>query len=654
MAKLRLLTATVAFSVLTVAAQDNLLPNPGFESGKTSWNLYVNSSASDTVGTPEATLTAPAAAARTGLRGAQVVVDGHNANNWDIQLQPPQTWKAEKGKAYHMTFWGKASTTKPMNVAAALGPAAGYAYLTGWEFSLGTEWKQYEVFYTSPATGVDSLRLNVYLGSDTGTYMFDDFILDTVPSALPTTMVQPAKGAWYTGVYRNLFAELGYSQAAVDAKVQAAFDQLFLNGDLATERLYKIAPDDTTMGFIDATDFVLTEGQSYGMMIALQMDRQDIFDKMWKFAKFHMQQSSGDRMGYFAWKVSTTPPYTPEDLNPAPDGEEYFVTALLFAAKRWGSKTGIFDYQTQADSLLGLITKEKTATMLPLIVPDRKQIVFSPAQIDDPYTDPSYHIPAFYLVWNELATDKKGGFYAEMADTSWVFLQRAAHPTTGLFPDYSTFDGVPKPTDFNANSHKFSSDAHRVGSNIGFSWAWFMDNTAGMTLVKKELGFFASQTAGYKSQYSLDGVADVEYLSQSLISANAAAVLASDRPSDWAFVDALWKLPVSAGQYRYYNGLLQMLNLLHCSGKFKAWGSPGLSTTGISSHAQAPSSLRLSVSGRTITLSGLESTARILDLRGRELSKLNPVEGTARALVPTAGTWIVDAGPDGRALFTTP
>lgn len=647
--------ATILAALLTtIQAQDNILPNPGFETGATGWNLYVNSGATTTTGTPTATSSAVAAAARTGTRGMQVVVTGVNGNNWDVQLQPPQTWRAEKGRVYHMTFWGRSIGSKPMTVAASLGPAGGYTYLDGWAMSLSPTWKQYEVFYKAPASGVDSLRLNVYVGGDTGTYHFDDFVLDTVPSALPTTMVQPARGAWYTGVYRNLFNELGYSQAAVDAKIQTAFNQLFVTGDSAQERLLFVAPTDTSMAYIDNVEgFVLTEGQSYAMMVALQLDRKDIFDKLWKFAKLHMQQKTGDRTGYFAWKVSINPPYTPDDLNPAPDGEEYFLTALYFAAKRWGNGTGIFDYQAQADSLLGWMTKEQTATMLPLIVPDRKQIVFSPAQIDDPYTDPSYHLPAFSRVWDAMATDRKNGFFLEMTDTSWALLKRAQHPVTGLYPEYSTFDGAPKATGFNAKSQTFASDAHRVASNIGFSWAWFMDDTGAMRMVKKQLGFFASQTGGYKAEYTLDGVAQVDYVSQSLQAANAAAVLASDRPSDWIFVDALWKMPVASGQYRYYNGLVQMLNLLHVSGKFKAWGSPGLSTS-VGPRAKGPASFGARIAGRDVLVTGIVGDVKLRDGQGRIHATAKTVDGAARLHLPGSGSWIVDAGAQGARIVAAP
>ena len=37
------------------------------------------------------------------------------------------------------------------------------------------------------------------------------------------------------------------------------------------------------------------------------------------------------------------------------------------------------------------------------------------------------------------------------------------------------------------------------------------------------------------------------------------------------FVEALWNTPVPDGIERYYEGLLYMMALLHCSGEFRIW-----------------------------------------------------------------------------------
>ena len=46
--------------------------------------------------------------------------------------------------------------------------------------------------------------------------------------------------------------------------------------------------------------------------------------------------------GYFSWSCKTDG--TPNEESAAPDGEEYFVMSLYFAANRWGNGQGIYDY----------------------------------------------------------------------------------------------------------------------------------------------------------------------------------------------------------------------------------------------------------------------------------------------------------------------
>ena len=45
----------------------------------------------------------------------------------------------------------------------------------------------------------------------------------------------PAVGAIESGVYRNMFVEAGYSQPAIDAKIDAAVKQLYFDGDEVRE-----------------------------------------------------------------------------------------------------------------------------------------------------------------------------------------------------------------------------------------------------------------------------------------------------------------------------------------------------------------------------------------------------------------------------------
>src|SRR5258708_7012091 len=181
------------------------------------------------------------------------------------------------------------------------------------------------------------------------------------PTVAPTAATA---GAALTGNYRNLFAEWGKSEADIDSRVNAAYHSLFNPGGDDTV-YYETGNDMAYVEDIGNND-VRTEGMSYGMMITVMMDDQSKFNKLWKFVKTHMQcpnslfdcGAPGQRDGYSSWHVNATEPFYSIDPNPAPDGEEYFTSSLLFAAGRWGNGTGIFDYQAEAQTILDAMLKD--------------------------------------------------------------------------------------------------------------------------------------------------------------------------------------------------------------------------------------------------------------------------------------------------------
>ena len=85
------------------------------------------------------------------------------------------------------------------------------------------------------------------------------------------------KGAYYTGKYRNLFLEDGHSKKEIHAKNEAAF-QLLFHGDSATQKVY-FEVGKNSNGLLAYVSDVLhndirSEGMSYGMMIAVQINKK--------------------------------------------------------------------------------------------------------------------------------------------------------------------------------------------------------------------------------------------------------------------------------------------------------------------------------------------------------------------------------------------
>ena len=100
-------------------------------------------------------------------------------------------------------------------------------------------------------------------------------------------------GAYKTGVYRDLFAEAGHSPAETKAKIEKAFQQLF-HGDAMAERVYFEAGSNENgpLGYMTdwANNDARTEGMSYGMMIAVQMDKKHEFDALWNWSNTYRSE----------------------------------------------------------------------------------------------------------------------------------------------------------------------------------------------------------------------------------------------------------------------------------------------------------------------------------------------------------------------------
>ena len=391
-------------------------------------------------------------------------------------------------------------------------------------------------------------------------------------------------GAAVTGKYRNLFAEAGHSPNEIRGKIDSAFAQLF-HGDAERETVFYSAGTNASgpLAYVlDTADGdVRSEGMSYGMMIAVQLDKKAEFDALWNWAKSFMQHTATNHpaSGYFAWSMKTNG--VANDEMPAPDGEEYFVTALFFAAARGGDGAGIYSYQAEANRLLSDLknratlagpTGQGTKTGTALFSPTKKMARFTPDVANSEHTDPSYHLPAFYEVWSRCAAPSDRAFWSEAAAASRDFFQRAADPATGLCPEYANFDGSPWAAPWKPDSVDFRFDAWRVAMNWSLDWAWWQKDPCARNLSDRLQAFFESKDfSHYGNQFKLSGAQLSSSHSTGLVAMNAVASLAATNARGEKFVEELWNAPLPAGQYRYYDGMLYLLGLLHCSGEFRAW-----------------------------------------------------------------------------------
>ncbi|MGB8490646.1 MAG: glycosyl hydrolase family 8 [Bacteroidales bacterium] len=386
------------------------------------------------------------------------------------------------------------------------------------------------------------------------------------------------KGARETGKYRNVFLDAGYKQADIDAKLSKAYYDVFEGPG----RVYFEVGD--SMAYVSdlKNHDARTEGLSYGMMVAVQLNKKEVFDRLWRWTKKYMQHQGGDRDAYFAWSVKPESGKHNSEGS-ASDGELYFVTDLLFASNRWGNNNGI-DYYAEARRILDAMwSKNGSGGIMNVINVEQKKITFVPDKSGYNWTDPSYYLPAFYEVWAEYAKDGKEKFYRDCADSARTFLHRACKSPTGLNSDYTEFSGVPR-KQFNMPG-AFRYDSWRVPMNIAMDYSWYGRDKKWQTDYAKRIQnfLFCRGIDTFEDQFNTDGTLPTYILqaggyrklrhSLGLVATSAAASIMGTQSKSWQFVDAVWNAklePYPDGYFDpYYDGLLYLFSLIHLSGNYR-------------------------------------------------------------------------------------
>ena len=338
------------------------------------------------------------------------------------------------------------------------------------------------------------------------------------------------------------------------------------------------------MGYLEDTGNhdVRTEGMSYGMMICVQLDMKEEFDRIWKWSKEYMYMQDGENEGYFAWSCSVDG--IKNAYGPAPDGEEFFAMALFFASNRWGDGEGIFNYSKEARDILRacLHKGENGRDGAPMWNHENKQILFVPGI---GFTDPSYHLPHFYEIFALWAYEEDREFFKAAALASRKYLAQACHPLTGMNPEYGEFDGSPmnKVTSWGELHNQFFSDAYRTVANIGLDAMWFGIDEGQYGAPLRLMRYLGTDLEAVRCVYEVDGtpVEKTVLHPLALLATTAQGALvvpvqeSNETEDDWEvakrWVEWFWNQPLREGNRRYYDNCLYLFALLALSGNYRIY-----------------------------------------------------------------------------------
>lgn len=365
-------------------------------------------------------------------------------------------------------------------------------------------------------------------GSDGGPVVFASEDGGPASSATQTIV---GNGCAPPAAYNNLFISLlGETQAASDAKIAAAWGQLFNPSNANT--IFYTGPGAGEAYVEDIADTaVRSEGQSYGMMIAVQLNYQTEFDELWTFVKNHMWTGGTT----IAWQTNTSGVVT--GSGGAPDGDEWFAAALVFAHYRWGDTSGKYNYGTEAQATLNLV---RTTDISPT-----QYLVRYFTGTDSNGTDASYMLPAFYQTWACFDT-ANAAFWTKVLTTTRAWLQIAAG-TTGDIGDQSSFAGQ--------TTNSGGDDKLRIVANFMSDYNFFDADPFEATYASEYATWVTKNNNGSTAMLACNG----------LLGFGLPA--AAGKP----WVQSLWNVAIPTGQFRYYDGALYTLALLHVSGAFRLW-----------------------------------------------------------------------------------
>ncbi|BAN96882.1 glycoside hydrolase family 8 [Plautia stali symbiont] len=166
-----------------------------------------------------------------------------------------------------------------------------------------------------------------------------------------------------------------------------------------------------------------TEGQGYGMLLAVAYNDRATFDLLWQWTRTHLRNPQND---LFYWRYTPGAADPIADKNDASDGDVLIAWALQRAAQKWGG-----DYQQASDRIQRAVIK------LTVIDYAGRKVMLPGAQ---GFNKTSYVVlnPSYFLfaAWQEFAQHSHLRVWNTLIDDGLALLGRHAvwqnRPAAGL------------------------------------------------------------------------------------------------------------------------------------------------------------------------------------------------------------------------------
>jgi endo-1,4-beta-D-glucanase Y len=303
----------------------------------------------------------------------------------------------------------------------------------------------------------------------------------------------------------------------------------------------------------DKPDTTRSEGMGYGMILAAYFGEQDLFDDLFDFYK---SKRTSQALGLMAWEVTCSGIL---DYGSATDGDLDVAYALLVAYDQWGG-----DYLTEADSILTIIKDDYFFTCGGSIW------TMSPGCSGSHWggcylTDISYYSPGYFRVFAEATGDD---FWNDAAADAYTILNNGANGTTGLVPDWQSYDGDPGGDPPSGRVDYYGYDACRVPWRMALDYIWNGNSTANTWCDKISAFANGIGASNIDDGYELNGTVVGEYNNSPFVGGFAVGGMCYNQTMVNNFASRLSYLDGVGWDDQYYNLSLRCLYVLVLSGNF--------------------------------------------------------------------------------------
>jgi endo-1,4-beta-D-glucanase Y len=211
---------------------------------------------------------------------------------------------------------------------------------------------------------------------------------------------------------------------------------------------------------------VVSEGIGYGMLIAVGMDDQTLFDRLFKHYTDHL-----DPRGLMNWAMGVCDPAGNNNANAATDAELDVTMALVQGDRQWSGN----GYLAQAEALAAKILQYEVDADCGGHATLRPGDMWGGCS-DNGQINPSYYAPGYFRVFAAKFPSQTASWNALLDASYWLYPVLQAR-MAGLVPNWSRFDG----TDWYGETYGY--DACRTPWRVATDYAWSGDDRARTFLV---------------------------------------------------------------------------------------------------------------------------------------------------------------------------